>query len=406
MAIDRLLSGLSSGQSILASHDSTPAIRIGAPQDTISGPRLYCQSSGSRGRAKTIRRSFGSWMRSFEVNEAQFALNPADSYGVLGAISHSLSLYAIIEALHVGADLHLMDGLAPNRQFRALQDGKVSVLYATPSQLRLLLDGASYCEGTLSALRLVLSGGGKLDSNCREGLEALCPHANIFEFYGASETSFITLANEQTPIGSVGQPYPEVELEIRDSLGAQTHGVGEIWVKSPYLFEGYGIASSEASHSDTAMPDTYRDTVWRNGFLSVGEMGFLDNDGNLFLKGRKSRMVTVADQNVFLEDVEAVIQIEGQVRLCAVLARPDDQRGHALVAIVEPGSRTRGGIDLIERIRKTCRTVLGPHSVPREILFMDAMPRLPSGKPDLMRLESQFEANSHAHVPSAETKQP
>ena len=248
----------------------------------------------------------------FDVNKDRFGLRAEDSYAVLGALSHSLTLYAVLEALHVGADLHFLNGLSPKVQISALQERQISVLYATPSQLRLLQEGMQAIYTKLPDMRLILSGGGKLDATCRANIGSLCPNAEIVEFYGATETSFITLSDYDTPDGSVGIPYPGVSLKILDDHGRPTQGVGEIWIKSPYLFEGYEIGES-------------RDTRWNGEYLTVGEMGFVDADGNLFLKGRKSRMVTVADQNVFLEDIEAVLQTDKDVQLCAALAKPDDK---------------------------------------------------------------------------------
>ena len=368
-AIAGLLDCLAGGKSIFAGCDSVAAIAPASPEQRPDGQRLYCQSSGTSDLAKTIRRTPSSWIASFEINRDRYRLGAGDGYGVLGALSHSLSLYGVLEALHVGADLCILSGLSPKKQLSALRERQISVLYATPSQLRLLLEGAKADMRPLPHLRVLFSGGGKLDTLCRAGMQDLCANAQIFEFYGASETSFIAISDAQTPQGSVGQAYPGVELQIRDANGLATDEIGEIWVKSPYLFEGYETGDSA-------------DTRWQEGYLTVGEMGLVDGDGNLFLKGRKSRMITVADQNVFLEDVEAVLQSDVDVRLSAALARPDRQRGHVVVAIVEAEEHAH----LTARLLAACRTSLGALAAPKQILFVDTMPLLPAGKPDLLAL--------------------
>ncbi|NHX27357.1 long-chain fatty acid--CoA ligase, partial [Escherichia coli] len=256
----------------------------------------------------------------------------------------------------------LLFPLRPERQWRRMHEAGVSVLDATPTQLRLMLAG----EGpALPALRHVFCGGGKLDPECRADLARHAPDAQILEFYGATETSFITMADADTPQGSVGRPYPGVEMLIRD---ADAGGVGEIWLRSPYLFSGYATGSSA-------------DTRWDDRFLSIGEMGYLDAQGNLFLKGRKNRMVTVADHNVFPEDIEAVLTATSG-RLSAAIPVPDAQRGHAIVAVIA------GAADgaLPPRLRQACSRALGPHAAPRRVLFADPFPLLPAGKPDLVAL--------------------
>lgn len=326
-------------------------------------PLLYCQSSGSTDLAKTIRRSHASWIASFEVNRGRYTLGKHDRYAVLGSLGHSLSLYAVTEALHLGADILALGGDSPRAQVVALREARASVLYATPSQLRLL---QRVDAGALPDIRLVFCGGGALGTDERADLAELFPNAELFEFYGASETSFITISTAETPPGSVGRAYPGVTLKLRPVAGEDA----EIWVSSPYLFDGYDGGRGG-------------DTRWDGDFLTVGEIGRLDGQGNLFLRGRRSRMVTVADVNVFLEDVEQVMLDESAGRACAAVAVPDALRGNAVIGFAE------GAADeaLADRIKARCRAALGPHAVPRRIGFLDPMPMLPSGKPDLVALQ-------------------
>ena len=192
------------------------------------------------------------------------------------------------------------------------------------------------------------------------------PAAQVVEFFGASEASFITVSDEETPLGSVGRAYPEVVLRIGEDCAVGE--TGEIWVKSPYLFDGY-------ERGDSSL------TRWRDGFLSIGEMGKLDAAGYLYLQGRRSRMVTVADQNVFPEAIEGVLMAQAGVEAAAVIAPRDPLRGHVIVAAVVG---TASAVDL----RKVCRAELGEAAVPRTIWGISSMPMLPAGKPDLQRLET------------------
>ncbi|CAM3273582.1 long-chain acyl-CoA synthetase [Paracoccus aminovorans] len=335
-------------------HASLAGIRA---DGGVPGAWLCCQSSGSGGRVKTIRRSHASWIASFEVNRAAFGLSARDRYAVLGQLGHSLALYAALEALHLGAGLMVLAGDSPRRQRATLAEAGATVLYATPTQLhRLLLAG----QGVLPAVAHVFCGGGRLDAACRAGVAALCPNAAIRAFYGASETSFITIADAETPEGSVGRAYPGVDLRL--------DAEGRIAVASPYLFQGY-------AEPDLPMPPR------RDGHLTTGDIGRLDDRGNLFLRGRESRMVTVADRNLFLEDVEAVLAA-ASARPCAALALPDARRGHAVVAAVEGA----GDDALAASLRRACREALGDHAAPRRIVFLARLPRLGSDKPDLAAL--------------------
>jgi len=331
---------------------------------------FQCMSSGTSGAPRRVRRSQKSWIESFEINAALWQISATDSYAVLGQLSHSLALYGAAEALHLGADLHLLSGARPDRQMRALAAGSVNILYATPTQIRLLDEAAP--EGTVPSLRLLLIGGAKLDPATRALAQALFPNTAIHEFYGASETSFITIAGADTPEGSVGCAYPGVEISILGADG-QTLPVGEtgeIWVRSPYLFSGY------------AMGDTTGDTRWDAGWLTVGEFGWRDRSGALYLSGRRGRMVTIADQNAFPEEVETcLLTLEGVAR-AAVLPESDTRRGHVFVACVQLDGQTCD----TERLMARCRALLGPLKAPRRIELVADWPVLSSGKTDLAAL--------------------
>lgn len=357
-ALATLLDCLAKGLPI---HASQQGLRAAGP---APDPLLCCQSSGSGGRVKTIRRSHASWLASFTVNRDQFGLSDRDLYGVLGQLGHSLALYATLEALQLGARLAVLAGDSPKNQLRQLAEAGVSVIYATPTQMHRLQLAA---EGLhLPAVTHVFCGGGKLDDPGRAGMARLCPNATIREFYGASETSFITIADATTPAGSVGRAYPGVTLR----LAAQ----GQISVASPYLFDGY---------AEPDLPPPAR----ADGFLATGDIGWLDGLGNLFLRGRENRRVTVADQNLYLEDVEAVLRTAG-AGLCAALAIPDPQRGHAVLAVVEGAEDAA----LAARLRRACRAALGDHAAPRRVMFLPRLPVLASDKPDLAALARIFGA--------------
>ena len=355
---------LTSGRDFRATAKGIQPIRR-AP-DGIA--RMECETSGSAGKAKVIRRTQASWLASFDVMHRRFGIGPGDVFATPGGLGQSLSLYAVIEALSLGAGVEMLAGLRPSAQAARLAHRPATVLYATPTQLRLL---AAACDDQLPKMRLVLSGGGKLDAATRAATKAMCPCAEIIEFYGASETSFIAIADAGTPEGAVGRAFPGVSLDIRNAVD----GIGEIWVRSPYLFERY--AQGDSAH-----------TIWQGDALSVGELGWQDRAGNLFLKGRKSRMVTVADQNVFPEDIEAVLHAVPDLPEFAVLTPRDEKRGHSITLALR-GAHNTG---LADAALAACRTALPPVAVPRRAVFFAEFPLLASGKPDLQRLTALAEA--------------
>lgn len=317
-------------------------------------PTFETLTGGSTGSPKRIRRSQQSWIASFEVNREAWALGPESEIAALGSLAHSLSLYGAFEAAHVGAGFHLLAGLRPDRQAAALAARRVTLLWATPAQLRLLPAG-----GPVPSLSRLLVGGGALDRATRAHARTLFPEAEIIPFYGAAETSFITLAE--------GRPYPGVALEIRDSDAA---GIGTVWVRSPYLFEGYAGGA-----------DPMRDA---RGFTTVHERGHLDAEGRLHLAGRADRAVRIAEQTVQPEAVEAALLALPGVAEAAALPGADAARG----CVLHAAYIATGPADPPDALLRALRAVLGPRATPRSLtpISPEDWPRRPSGKTDLAAL--------------------
>ena len=333
-------------------------LRAGRDGVTVQdGADLLCETSGSGGVPKVIRRSVASWQASFAVNGARLALGPETCVAFFSGFGASLALYGALEGAHHGACLLSLAEVAPHRWARTLAARRASTLYVTPTQLALVCRAGT----RLPDVRHILVGGGRLSPATETAARACAPGAEVIHFYGAAETSFVTWSDAATPPGSVGHPYPGVDLRVDAD--------GLIWVRSPYLFTDYASGSS-------------KDTLWRDGYLSVGEVGRLDADGHLFVLGRASRMVTIADRNVFPETAEAWLAARLPQVGAAVVAVPDRVRGARLVAcLAGPGDALTD-----DALLRDARASLGPHDAPHRILRLAALPLLPSGKPDLVAL--------------------
>ena len=354
-------------RSVLDLAAAGQSFRIGGgAEPPLCGPQPMFETltSGTSGTPRRIWRSQASWTASFGVNAAKFGIGPESNVAVLGQLIHSLALYGALEALHLGATLHLLADLRPDRQRQALGTAKADVLYATPAQARLLTE----VKGPkLPALRRVLIGGSKLDATLRARLATMAPNAALHEFYGAAETSFLTLASPDDPPTSVGKPYPAVQLDIRDDTGCRLSAgeVGEVWAQSPYLFRGYAAEQGSA--------------IWQDGWLSVGEIGHIEA-GFLYLSGRKNRIVQIADQSVYPETIEAfMVTLPGITRV-AVFPEADTKRGSVLIAIV------MGDTEKETSLLSATRARFGPLKSPRRIIWRDEWPTLASGKTDLASL--------------------
>ncbi|MDA9943148.1 AMP-binding protein [Paracoccaceae bacterium] len=360
----------------LLNHQSMPLICAAGRVEAVLGANAnseFCaMSGGTTGAPKVIQRRCASWIATFQLHARQFAQQTPLRYATLGDLQHSLTLYGAIEALHIGAIYHPLGGVSPRRQLSELQSAGVNVLYATPTQIRLLLNVKRENTG-LEALRHVMLGGGALDQETRAQLKRCAPAAEITEFFGTSEASFICASDRTTPLGSVGRPYPGVALAIRDAQGAPcpSASAGDIWLRSPYVFSKYRSGADP-------------DVIWRDDWLSIGEIGYQDSQGYLYLKGRRARAFQVADQTVYPEVIEAKLSQHTGIEAAVVFACPDAKRGAVIVAVVAAGSGA-----LPKDLQAWASHHLPLRARPAKYVLkpLAQWPVLNSGKPDLQALK-------------------
>lgn len=343
----------------------TPALEGISPD----APFYVGFTSGSTGIPKGYRRSHRSWIDSFAVSGAAFGLGEGDVVMAPGGLAASLHLYGIVQALHVGATAVMMRRFSPRAALKLIGRHRVSALYATPTQLQMLL--AAGGGQVFDSVRVIMVSGAKWKPQMRAATKALFPKAGIAEFYGASELSFVTLVrpDEEVPAGSVGRAPQGVSLRIRDA-GGRDLPVGEtgaIWVGSSMLFDGYACGGGEETRRERA-------------FMTIGDHGRLDESGYLYLHGREKRMLVTSGLNVYPEEVEAVLSGVAGIEEAAVFGVPDALRGVELVAVL------RGRFEEAE-LRAACRSHLPAAKMPRRFIGLDDWPRTSGGKADLQGLE-------------------
>jgi len=178
---------------------------------------------------------------------------------------------------------------------------------------------------------------------------------------------------------SVGQVSPRVNVRIVDDNGADlpVGEVGEILLSSPGVMKGYWNNSG-------ATIDTLRD-----GWVHTGDMGRLDTEGFLYLVDRKKDMIISGGENIYSREVEEAVVTHDAVSEVAVIGKPDEKWGEAVMAVVvlKPGASASEQV-LIDH----CRTLIASYKKPRHVVFTDEIVKLPSGKIDKVRLRKLYGA--------------
>ncbi|KGP72804.1 AMP-binding protein [Pontibacillus yanchengensis] len=311
-------------------------------------------TSGTTGTPKGFMRTHRSWADCFSEGKKRFGLTEEDKVFCPGPLVHSHFLYASLQALHIGATLYVNNHFDAEDVLERIDREGITVLYVVPTMFEAMQKVSHHY--TLSRLKTLISSGAKWGKESKQKAIELLPHAQIYEFYGASELSFVSVKDIRDELhaeGSIGVPFQLVELSIRTENGeeAQAGEVGELYVKSPWIFSGY-LNKPERT-----------DEVFAGEWATVGDLGYRDESGNILLVGRKHNMIISGGLNIYPEEVELVIRNHPLIEDVLVLGIEDVYWGEKVVAIYIPSQSDQ--LD-VEELKMHCKTELPSYKCPKD----------------------------------------
>ena len=214
------------------------------------------------------------------------------------------------------------------------------------------------------------------------------PPGTVWEFYGASEGGGTRIGPDEwlERPGSVGRPWPGLDVRVLDADGrpCAPGETGTIYLK---LSPGASFSYSGAEEKTRA--------AFRDGYFTVGDMGWLDADGYLFIADRKTDMIITGGANVYPAEVEQVLYRHSKVLDVAVIGVPDDEMGESVKAIVELRA---GESATADELIAFCRRDLAHYKCPRTVDFVAELPREPQGKVLKRQLRERFWAGRATRV--------
>lgn len=271
-----------------------------------------------------------------------------------------------IPCLVLGATMVMVPKFVPEDVARAIDANHVTIMTAVPTTLRMMLDEAAKHGLDLSSMETVSYGGAPMPPTLTTELGKAIPKAKLVQGYGMTElTAGVTslphayLMPDRAHLGkvkSVGRAMPCCDMQVfgPDDRPLPIGEIGEVVVRGPIMMKGYWNNPELTAHT------------LRSGWMHTGDLGYLDDDGFLYLAGRSKDMIITGGENVYPSEVEDVIAKLPGVLQCIVFGAPDPKWGEAVraVVVVEDLNRLTE-----EHVTNRCREHLAGYKCPRRVFF-------------------------------------
>jgi fatty-acyl-CoA synthase len=350
-----------------------PAARQGGKGTTILNSRdpesIACllYTSGTTGKPKGVmipRRQL--WWNGYNT-AINWGLRDDDVTPVFTPLYHAGGLAAfLIPIFCAGGTVVLHKGFDPAEVWRTFEKERCTVALGVPTIWKLLMDAPEFAAADLSHVRWIISGGAPLPHYI---IEAYQRRGIVFkQGYGMTEVGVncftMTVEESFRKPGSIGRPmlFTEVRLAADDGTEVASGEIGEMWIRGPHVSKGYW--NNEAAT---------RESFTEDGWLKTGDLARRDGDGFFFIAGRRKEMFISGGVNVYPAEIEAELVAHPSVSDAAVVAVGDETWGEVGVAFVVG---TASAAELTEYLESR----LSKYKVPKQIVFLDALPRSAYGK--------------------------
>jgi acyl-CoA synthetase (AMP-forming)/AMP-acid ligase II len=308
---------------------------------------------------------------------------------------HVAGIQAMLAAIYGGRTLVMMRQFEVKEWMESIQQEKVTRAMLVPTMLKRVIDDPDFNKYNLSSLKVITYGAAPMPFEVIHKAIKAMPGVKFINAFGQTETaSTITALGPEDHIlegteeekkkklkrlsSSIGRPLADVEVKIVDEKGNSLppNDVGEILARGPRIMTGYW--RDEQKTSQVMTPD---------GWLRTGDMGWMDEEGYIYLAGRGDDMIIRGGENISPEEVEDVLHSHPKVEEAAVIAVPDPEWGQEprAVVVLKEGEKTTP-----EEIMEFCRSRLSGFKRPRSVVFLDALPRNPMGKVLRKKLREEY----------------
>ena len=352
-------------------------------------------TSGTTGRPKGVpltHESFSSYIME-NVDPADPEIEEKNILTV--PLYHVAGIQGVLAAVYGGRTLIMMRQFEVKEWLDAVQDEKANRAMLVPTMVKQILDYPDFSSYDLSSLRVITYGAAAMPFEVIKKAIKVFPDAAFINAFGQTETgsTITTLGPEDHEItgteeeqeiqlnrlsSSIGKPLPDVEIQIIDEDGnpVPPKAVGEIVARGPRIMSGYWQDEEKTAKAFT--PD---------GWLRTSDMGWMDDEGYIFLAGRADDLIIRGGENISPREVEEAVIDHPKVIEAGVIPVPSDEWGQeprAIVVLKEGETATE------EEIIEFARSKLASFKRPRSIIFVDNLPRSALGKLSRKQLAKEY----------------
>ena len=326
-------------------------------------------TSGTTGEPKgamATHRARMTWVLNATI---QYGLTESDLYlGTMPQV-HSAGLTFTLMHLYAGATVRILPQFDAAEFISLVARESVTSALTVPTMLTMIMEELDRAPLELPSLKRLVTCGSPLPLNTKKRVLELVTD-QLYDYYGSTESNSMTVlrpADQLRKPESVGQAFRNVELMIADEAGnACAPGVvGEVWCSNPSVMTCYRDRPEETTRAFTGR------------WYHTGDLGFLDEEGFLHLVSRLTDVVISGGVNIYPAEIEQVLMLHPQILDAAVVGEPDPKWGQRVKAFIV--QREGAALDL-EAVQRHCAAHLADYKKPRNVVFMQELPKNAGGK--------------------------
>jgi acyl-CoA synthetase (AMP-forming)/AMP-acid ligase II len=352
-------------------------------------------TSGTTGRPKAVPLRHDAFVV-YALDNVEPANPDIEERNILTVpLYHVAGIQSMFPAIYGGRTLVMMRQFELKEWMETVEREKVTRAMLVPTMLKWIVDSPDFRKYDLSSLRVITYGAAPMPFDVIKKAIELMPQVQFINGYGQTESAstLTMLGPEDHSIKgteeekqtkwkrlqcSIGKPLSDVEIRIVDEedKGLPPHTVGEIHARGPRIMTGYW-----GDEQKTAQ------TITKDGWLRTGDMGYLDEDGYVYLTGRADDLIIRAGENIAPEEVEEVLCCYHKIAEACVIPVPDPEFGQQPFAccVIKEGQQCTP-----EEVMEFCRERIAGFKRPKGVVFVDELPRNAMGKVLRKKLREEY----------------